>query len=159
MSGAADVERVYAAMEEAAGLLGVTCAREKIHPLLTEFQDTLTEGVVVFSMASGRRSTELDFSISVPTSQGDPYATVVEKGLFPATGHPVDDLLADTQKHLPVSMFAIDGEVTGGFKKTYAFFPTDDMPGVAQLSAIPSMPPAVAENASCSPAMGWTRSR
>ncbi|MFI9833699.1 aromatic prenyltransferase [Streptomyces sp. NPDC051913] len=147
MSGAADVERVYAAMEEAAGLLGVTCAREKIYPLLTEFQDTLTDGVVVFSMASGRRSTELDFSISVPTSQGDPYATVVDKGLFPATGHPVDDLLADTQKHLPVSMFAIDGEVTGGFKKTYAFFPTDDMPGVAQLSAIPSMPASVAENA------------
>jgi len=147
MSGAADVERVYAAMEEAAGLLGVTCAREKIYPLLTEFQDTLTDGVVVFSMASGRRSTELDFSISVPTSQGDPYATVVEKGLFPATGHPVDELLADTQKHLPVSMFAIDGEVTGGFKKTYAFFPTDDMPGVAQLSAIPSMPSSVAENA------------
>nr|7FHE_A Chain A, Prenyltransferase [Streptomyces sp. CL190] len=149
MSEAADVERVYAAMEEAAGLLGVACARDKIYPLLSTFQDTLVEGgsVVVFSMASGRHSTELDFSISVPTSHGDPYATVVEKGLFPATGHPVDDLLADTQKHLPVSMFAIDGEVTGGFKKTYAFFPTDNMPGVAELSAIPSMPPAVAENA------------
>ncbi|WP_225840379.1 aromatic prenyltransferase [Streptomyces sp. NK08204] len=147
MSGAADVERVYAAMEEAAGLLDVTCARDKIYPLLTTFQDTLTEGVVVFSMASGRHSTELDFSISVPPSHGDPYATVLEKGLFPATGHPIDDLLADTRKQLPISLFAIDGEVTGGFKKTYAFFPTDDMPGVAQLSAIPSMPKALAENA------------
>ncbi|MFI5687594.1 aromatic prenyltransferase [Streptomyces sp. NPDC051636] len=147
MSGTDDVERVYAAMEEAAGLLGVTCARDKVYPLLTAFQDKLTEGVVVFSMASGRRATELDFSISVPASHGDPYATVVEKGLFPDTGHPVDDLLADTQKHLPVSLFAIDGEATGGFKKTYAFFPTDDMPGVAQLSAIPSMPSSVAENA------------
>ncbi|KQX72253.1 MULTISPECIES: aromatic prenyltransferase [unclassified Streptomyces] len=147
MSGAADVERVYAAMEEAAGLLDVSCAREKIYPLLTVFQDTLTDGVVVFSMASGRRSTELDFSISVPVSQGDPYATVVKEGLFQATGSPVDELLADTVAHLPVSMFAIDGEVTGGFKKTYAFFPTDDMPGVAQLAAIPSMPASVAENA------------
>lgn len=147
MSGSADVERVYAAMEEAAGLLDVTCAREKIYPLLTSFKDTLNEGVIVFSMASGRHSTELDFSISVPPSHGDPYATVLDQGLFPATGHPVDDLLADTQKHLPVSLFAIDGEVTGGFKKTYAFFPTDNMPGVAQLAAIPSMPASVAENA------------
>ncbi|CAL9654147.1 aromatic prenyltransferase [Streptomyces sp. enrichment culture] len=149
MSEAADVERVYAAMEEAAALLGVTPAREKIYPLLTTFQSTLAEGgsVIVFSMASGRHSTELDFSIGLPGSLGDPYATLVDKGLFPATGHPVDDLLADTQKHLPVSMFAIDGEVTGGFKKTYAFFPTDNMPGVADLKAIPSMPPALAENA------------
>lgn len=147
MSAAADVERVYEAMEEASALLGVTCARDKIYPLLTAFQDKLTEGVVVFSMASGRRSTELDFSISVPPSHGDPYATVLEKGLFPATGHPVDQLLADTRKHLPVTLYAIDGEVTGGFKKTYAFFPTDDMPGVKQLAAIESMPPSVAENA------------
>jgi len=147
MSGTDHVERVYAAMEEAAGLLGVTCARDKVYPLLTAFQGKLDEGVVVFSMASGRHSTELDFSISLETSQGDPYATVVDKGLFPATGHPVDDLLADTQKHLPVTLFAIDGEVTSGFKKTYAFFPTGDMPGVDQLSRIPSMPSSVAENA------------
>ncbi|WP_225101882.1 aromatic prenyltransferase [Streptomyces sp. CoH27] len=147
MSGTDDVERVYAAMEEAAGLLGVTCARDKVYPLLDAFRGRLDQGVVVFSMASGRHSTELDFSISAETTQGDPYATVLDKGLFPATGHPVDDLLADTQKHLPVSLFAIDGEVTGGFKKTYAFFPTDNMPGVAQLSAIPSMPKSVAENA------------
>lgn len=148
MSPAADVERVCAAMEEAAGLLEVRVAREKVRPLLNTFEATLAEGgVVVFSMASGRRSTELDFSISVPVEHGDPYATVLDQGLFPATGHPVDDLLADTQKALPVSMFAIDGEVTGGFKKTYAFFPTEDMPGVAQLAAIPSMPASVAENA------------
>ncbi|MFG1811946.1 aromatic prenyltransferase [Streptomyces sp. NPDC049040] len=147
MSAAADVERVYAAMEEAAGLLDVACARDKIYPLLTAFQDTLAESVIVFSMANGRRSTDLDFSIAVPPGEKDPFTTVVEKGIFPATGHPVDDLLADTRKHLQTGLFAIDGEVTSGFKKTYVSFPTDDMPGVAQLSVIPSMPPSVAENA------------
>jgi len=147
MSAAADVERVYAAMEEAAGLLDVACARDKIYPLLTAFQDTLAESVIVFSMANGRRSTDLDFSIAVPPGENDPFTTVVEKGIFPATGHPVDDLLADTRKHLQTGLFAIDGEVTSGFKKTYVSFPTDDMPGVAQLSVIPSMPPSVAENA------------
>lgn len=147
MSGTDHAERVYAAMEEAAGLLGVNCARDKVYPLLTAFQGQLDEGVVVFSMASGRRhSTELDFSFSLEASQGDPYATIVDMGLFSATGHPVDDLLADTQKHWPVTLFAIDGTVTSGFKKTYAFFPTDDMPGVDQLSGISSMPSSVAEN-------------
>lgn len=65
MSGAAEVERVYSAMEESAGLLDVACSREKIQPILTAFQDVLADGVIVFSMASGRHATELDFSISV----------------------------------------------------------------------------------------------
>lgn len=147
MSGAAEVERVYSAMEEAAGLLGIACAEEKIRPILTAFQDVLDDGVIVFSMASGRHATELDFSISVPADHGDPYAAVLAQGLIPETDHPVGALLADTQKALPVSMFAVDGEVTSGFKKTYAFFPTDEMPGLEQLIAIPSMPPSVAENA------------
>ncbi|WP_329174734.1 aromatic prenyltransferase [Streptomyces sp. NBC_01477] len=147
MSGAAEVERVYSAMEEAAQLLDVACSRDKIRPILTAFQDTLADGVIVFSMASGRHATELDFSISVPAEHGDPYAAALASGLIEGQDHPVGDLLADTQKALPVSMFAVDGEVTGGFKKTYAFFPTDNMPGVAQLIDIPSMPPSVAENA------------
>ncbi|SHN18452.1 aromatic prenyltransferase [Actinacidiphila paucisporea] len=147
MSGAAEVERVYSAMEEAAGLLDVACSPEKVRPILTAFQDVLSDGVIVYSMASGRHATELDFSISVPADHGDPYTAALAHGLIPETDHPVGNLLADTQKALPVSMFAVDGEVTGGFKKTYAFFPTDDMPGLAQLIDIPSMPPSVAENA------------
>ncbi|WUH90955.1 aromatic prenyltransferase [Streptomyces sp. NBC_00433] len=147
MSGAAEVERVYSAMEEAAGLLDVACSPEKVRPILTAFKDVLSDGVIVYSMASGRHATELDFSISVPAGHGDPYTAALANGLIAETDHPVGNLLADTQKALPVSMFAVDGEVTSGFKKTYAFFPTDDMPGVAQLRDIPSMPPSVAENA------------
>jgi hypothetical protein len=147
MSGAAEVERVYSAMEESARLLDIVCSRDKIWPVLTAYKDVLTEAVIVFSMASGRHATELDFSISMPSWHGDPYATALANGLTPETDHPVGALLAETQGRCPLSMYAIDGEVTAGFKKTYAFFPTDDLQGLAKLVDIPSMPRGVAENA------------
>lgn len=147
MSGAAEVERVYSAMEEAAGLLGIACSRDKIRPILTAYQDVLANSVIVFSMASGHHATELDFSISVPPGHGDAYAAALSSGLTSKTDHPVGALLSDTQERCPVSLFAVDGEVTGGFKKTYAFFPTDDLQGLSTLAEIPSMPRSVAENA------------
>ncbi|AKH84817.1 hypothetical protein AA958_24325 [Streptomyces sp. CNQ-509] len=147
MSGAADVERVYSAMEEAARLLDITVSREKVRPALEAYHEVLADAVVVFSMASGRYATELDFSISVPAEAGDPYRVALAKGLTPRTDHPVGRLLADTQEHCPVSMFAFDGEITGGFKKTYAFFPTNDLQSASKLAEIPSMPDSVKENA------------
>lgn len=148
MSGAAEVERVYSAMEESAQLLDIVCSRDKIWPVLTAYKDVLAEAVIVFSMASGRHATELDFSISVPPGHGDPYAIALSSGLTAETDHPVGALLSDTQERCPLGMYAIDGEVTGGFKKTYAFFPTDDLQGLEKLVDIPSMPRGVAENAS-----------
>ncbi|MFI9581849.1 aromatic prenyltransferase [Streptomyces sp. NPDC052236] len=147
MSGSGEVERVYSAMEEAARLLNITCSRDKIWPTLTAYKDVLADAVIVFSMASGRHATELDFSISVPSGHGDPYATARSNGLTAETDHPVGTLLSDTQERCPVHMYAIDGEITGGFKKTYAFFPTDDLQGLSKLADIPSMPRSVAENA------------
>lgn len=142
-----DVARVYAAMEEAAGLLDISCSRDRVWPVLTAYRDVLTDAVIVFSMASGRHATELDFSISVPSGQGDPYTIALSHGLTAPTDHPVGAFLADTRQRLPVSMYAIDGEVTGGFKKTYAFFPTADLPPLSALLDIPSMPRGVADNA------------
>jgi hypothetical protein len=147
MSGAAEVERVYSAMEESARLLNIACSREKIWPILTAYKDVLADSVIVFSMASGHHATELDFSISLPPGQGDPYAVALSNGLSEKTDHPVGALLSDTQHHCPIGLFAIDGEVTSGFKKTYAFFPPDDLQGLAKLADIPSMPRGVAENA------------
>ncbi|MEO3764677.1 aromatic prenyltransferase [Streptomyces sp. B8F3] len=147
LSGDAEVKRVYSAMEESARLLDITVSREKVWPVLEAYHEVLEDAVVVFSMASGRHSTELDFSISVPAKAGDPYRVALAHGLTPETDHPVGRLLADTQEHCPVSMFAFDGEVTGGFKKTYAFFPTDDLQPASKLAEIPSMPPSVRENA------------
>ncbi|WP_159072327.1 aromatic prenyltransferase [Streptomyces sp. CMB-StM0423] len=147
MSGANDVERVYSAMEEAAGLLGVPVAREKVRPVLTAYQEALADAVVVFSMAGGRRATELDFSISVPTDHGDPFTTALQRGLTEKTGHPVDNLLAELREGFPLGMYAIDGMVSTGFKKTYASFPTNEPQPLADLLDVPSMPASARANA------------
>jgi hypothetical protein len=148
MSGAAEVERVYSAIEESARLLDVACSREKIWPVLTAYKDVLAEGVVVFAMESGRRATDLDFSISVPAGHGDPYAIALSNGLIAETDHPVGALLSDTQERCPLGMYGLDSGVTGGFKKAYVFFPKDDLQGLSKLADIPSMPRSVAENSS-----------
>jgi Aromatic prenyltransferase Orf2 len=148
MSGAAEVERVYSAIEESARLLDIACSRDETWPVLTAYQDVLADAVVVFAMENGRRATELDFSISVPAGHGDPYATALSNGLTPETDHPAGALLADTQERCPLGMYGIDSGVTGGFKKAYVFFPKDDLQGLSKLADIPSMPRGVAENAS-----------
>ena len=75
MSGAAEVERGTSAMEEAARvLLEIHCSRED-RRIRTAYKDVLTDAVIVFSMANGHHATaELDFSISMPSVHGDPYA-------------------------------------------------------------------------------------
>lgn len=147
MSGAADVERVYSAIEESAGLLNITCSRDKVWPILTAYQDVLADAMIVFSMASGRRAGELDFSISVPAEHGDPYAIALSHGLTAKTDHPVGALHSDVQDRCPIGMYGIDGTVNGGFKKIYTFFPKDELQELATLADIPSMPRGVADNA------------
>jgi hypothetical protein len=44
-------------------------------------------------------------------------------------------------------MFGIDGEINGGFKKIYVFFPKEDLQSLAKLAEIPSMPRSIADNA------------
>jgi aromatic prenyltransferase Orf2 len=146
MPEVADVQRVYSAIEESARLIGVPCSEEKVRPVLTAFQDVLADAMIVFSMASGRRAGELDFSISVPAAHGDPYAIALASGLTEETNHPVGSLHSEIQQRLPIGMYGIDGTVNSGFKKIYTFFPKDDLQAVAKLADLPSMPPAVAEN-------------
>jgi Aromatic prenyltransferase Orf2 len=148
MSGAAEVERVYSAIEESARLLDITCSRDKTWPVLTAYKDVLAEAVIVFAMENGRHAPDLDFSISVPSGHGDPYAIALSNGLTAQTDHPVGAVLSDTQERCPLGMYGIDSGVTSGFKKAYVFFPKDDLQGVPKLADIPSMPRGVAENAS-----------
>jgi aromatic prenyltransferase Orf2 len=148
MSGAAEVEDVYSAIEESARLLDVACSRDKVWPILTAYRDALAEAVIVFAMAAGRHAGELDYSISVPSGHGDPYALALSNGFAAETDHPVGALLSGIRERCPVSMYAIDGGVADGFKKTYAFFPTNDLQRVSKLAGIPSMPRSLAENAS-----------
>lgn len=148
MSEGAGMEDVYAAVEESARLLDVTCSRDRVWPILTAYEDALAEAVIVCSMATGEHNAgELDYTITIPAAQGDPYAVALATGLTGATDHPVGALLAGIRAQCPIGGYAVDCGVVGGFKKTYSFFPTDDLQGLAKLSGIPSMPRSLAGNA------------
>lgn len=148
MSGAADVEAVYSAIEESAGLMDVVCSRAKVWPILSSYQDVFTESVIVFSVATSKRHAgEVDYTITVPAGGDDPYALALANGLTEKTDHPVGALLPDVQERCPVGGYAIDAGVVGGFKKIYSFFPQDDLQTVSKLADIPSMPRSLAANA------------
>ncbi|MFG1805340.1 aromatic prenyltransferase [Streptomyces sp. NPDC049040] len=148
MLGTTEVDRVFSAMEEAADLCGVSCAGDRIRPILTGHQDLLDEAVVVFSMtASGSRSGGLDLSMTVPADHVDPYSFALSNGLIEPTDHPVGSVISDIQERFPIGMYGIDIDVSGGFKKAYAAFPADDMRDLSKLVDLPSMPRSVAENA------------
>ncbi|MEU9109454.1 aromatic prenyltransferase [Streptomyces xanthophaeus] len=147
MSGGAEVEKLYSAIEESARLVGAAFSRDKVWPILNAYGDALTAGRVVFSAQIGnkRQAGELEYTIQV--SPGiDPYAQALSSGFVTETDHPVGTLLSDLQARVSVDEYFIDCGVVGGFKKVYALFP-HDLQGVSKLADIPSMPPALAENA------------
>jgi Aromatic prenyltransferase Orf2 len=146
MSGTTGAEKVYSAIEESARLINLDCSRDKVWPVLSAYQDALPEAVIIFAMSTGSQAGELDLSISVPPTLGDPYAVAVSHGFISKTDHPVGALLSDIGERCPVSLYAIDSGVVGGFKKTYSFFPTDDLQALSKLADIPSMPRSVADN-------------
>jgi hypothetical protein len=149
MSGDAEVENVYSAIEESSRLLDVACSRDKVVPILTAYEDALAESVVVFSMATGKsHAGELDYSFVMMPKDIDPYALALSNGLTAETDHPVGALPADIDERCPVESYGADFGVVGGFKKTYSVFPVDDLQAVPKLADIPSMPRSVAENAS-----------
>lgn len=146
MSGTAEVENVYSAIEESARLLNLDCSRDEVLPILNAYKDALANAVIIFAMSTGSHAGELDYSISMPPTLGDPYALAVSKGFTPTTDHPVGALLADISERCPVGLYAVDAGLAGGFKKTYSFFPTDNLQALSKLADLPSMPRGVAEN-------------
>jgi hypothetical protein len=147
MSEITKADDVYAAIEEASRLLDVDCSRDEVWPVLTAYEDAFTEAVIVLSIATGSDAGELDYSITIPKGGADPYEVALEKGFTAPTDHPVGVLLSDIRDRFPLGGYAIDVGVGGGFKKTYTFFPLEDLPGVPGLSEVPSMPRSLAGNA------------
>jgi hypothetical protein len=149
MSGAAKVEEVYSAMEKSARLVDVPCSRDRVWPILSAYADGIAETtLVVFAMAAGERhSGDLDYNFTVPAVR-DPYAVALSNGFTAETDHPVGALLSDIRERCPVQVFGVECGVVSGFKKTYVFFPLDDLQGLPKLVDIPSMPRALAEHAS-----------
>ncbi|GAB3519657.1 aromatic prenyltransferase [Phytohabitans suffuscus] len=145
MSEAVDLARVYSAIEEASRLADAPCSREKVWPILTTYGDTLAKAVIAFRVATGeRRAGDLDCRFTMlPT---DPYALALSNDLTPKTDHPVGDLLSDLSDLFPVDCYGIDFGVVDGFKKTWLFFPPDELQSMPELADVPSMPPSMAEN-------------
>jgi hypothetical protein len=147
MSDATAVEDMYSVIEESARLVGSPCSREKVLPILTAYEDALPEAGMVVSVSTGEHPPgEFDYTISVPTAFGDPYAVAVSNGLVAEADHPASTLLSDVQARVSVTEHLVDAGVVSGFSKIYAHFPFDMM-GVRKLADVPSMPRAVAENA------------
>ncbi|MFI1928712.1 MULTISPECIES: aromatic prenyltransferase [unclassified Streptomyces] len=146
MSGTADIERLYPVVEEAAGLLDIACPPERMRPVLTAFRDALADPVVFNAVTKGGRIADLSFDFTLPASAGDPYAIAVAHGLAEETDHPIRTLFSDLRARLPVQGYGVDYGVNGGFNKTYAFFPLGDLQALAELAALPSMPPALSEH-------------
>lgn len=147
MSGTAAAADLYSAIEESARLLGVTCSRDRVWPILAAYEDVLPNAVIAFRMGTGERYTgDLDWRFTVPRDI-DPYAVALANGLTAETDHPVGALLAEIARRCPIGSFGVDFGVVGGFKKIYAFFPPDDMQRLSTLVDLPSMPRGLAEHA------------
>jgi hypothetical protein len=148
MSGKANLEHVYSAVEEAAGLLDIACSRDKMWPVLTAFQDVIASPVVFNMVTKGGRIGDLSFDFTLPPSAGDPYAIALSHGLADETDHPVRALFSDVQDRFPVQSYGVDYGINGGFNKTYVFFPLGDLQGLAELAGLPSMPDGLSEHMS-----------
>ena len=147
MSGTADLAGLYSAIEESARLVDAPCSRDKVWPVLTAYGDALVRAVVAFRVATGaRRAGELDCRFTMLPKDVDPYALALSNGLTAKTAHPVGALLADISERCPVDCYGIDFGVVDGFKKTWSFFPPDELQGLPKLAGIPSMPRSLAEN-------------
>lgn len=149
MSETKNAEAVYSAIEEAAGLLDIPCSREKVLPVLSAFGDGVSEeSVIVLAMAGGERHRgDIDYNFTVPTEMGDPYRIAVANGWIEETDHPIANLLPEIVEACPVTFYGVESGVVGGFKKTYVFFPLDNLGSLSKLASLPSMPRSVAEHA------------
>lgn len=140
------VEGLYAAIDEAAGLLEVAYARDDVLRILDLYGGDLAQAVVAFRVSTGaRRAGELDCRFTIPHGI-DPYQLAVGNGLLEKTDHPVGRLLGELSEACPVDGYGIDFGVVGGFKKIWVVLPRTDLQDVAKLAAIPSMPRSLGES-------------
>lgn len=145
MIGTRELEALYSDIEEAAGLLDVACSRDKVWPILTAYADALPpQAQIAFRVATNAAGLDCRFA-SLPKDV-DPYALALSNGLTTETDHPVGALLSDIQERFPIDYHGIDFGVVGGFKKTWTFFPLNDLQKVSRLADVPSMPRSLAEN-------------
>ncbi|TDB97301.1 aromatic prenyltransferase [Actinomadura sp. 7K534] len=145
MAGTAELEALYSDIEKAAGLLDEPCSRDAVWPILTAYADALPpHAQMAYRVATN--SAGLDFRIASLAPDLHPYALALANGLTEKTDHPVGDLLSDIQDRFPLDYHGVDFGVVDGFKKTWTFFPLNNLQKVTELADLPSMPRSLSEN-------------
>ncbi|MGW0771492.1 aromatic prenyltransferase [Streptomyces sp. NPDC002676] len=137
------VEGLYSAIEEAAGLLEISPAPDKVRPILSAYD--LDKVVVAFRVTT-RGHQDLDCRFTALPADVNPYLYAVSRGIAEGTDHPVGRLLEEVQENIPVTAHGVDFGVVGGFKKTWTFLPVTDLQKLQKVAALPSMPRSLAEN-------------
>ncbi|AKH82933.1 aromatic prenyltransferase [Streptomyces sp. CNQ-509] len=140
-------ENLYAAIEKTAGLVDVPCAREKVWPILSAFEELLPQAAILFRVATdARHAGEINCHMMMLPSTIDPHALAQANGLLPRKDHPIDSLLGDIEAGFPIGSYGVDFGLVGGFQKAWSCFPGEQMQSLPKLAALPSMPPSVAGN-------------
>jgi hypothetical protein len=147
MSETVEPAALYSVIDECARLVDVPCSRDTVWPILTAYEDTLADAVIAFRVATGEANAgDFDCRFTMLPRQLDPYAVALSADLIAPTDHPVGTLLRELHGEFPIDGTGIDFGVVGGFKKTWSFFPIDDLQSVSELVGLPSMPASVAGN-------------
>jgi hypothetical protein len=147
MSEAIEPAELYSVIDECAQLVDVSCSRDTVWPILAAYRDTLAEAVIAFRVATGNTNAgDFDCRFTMLPKQLDPYAVALSANLIDKTEHPVGKLLRELHEEFPIDGTGIDFGVVGGFKKTWSFFPIDDLQSLSELVGLPSMPGSVAGN-------------
>ncbi|MFF4276050.1 aromatic prenyltransferase [Streptomyces sp. NPDC001536] len=134
-------------IEEVSRLVGVECSSTTVRSILSAYGDTLAQAVLAFRVATSKRNAGgLDCRFTMLPPDLDPYAVALSHGLIEATDHPVGSLLGELHAGFPIGFSGIDFGVVGGFKKTWSFFPLDDLKPLSELVALKSMPAGAAAN-------------
>jgi hypothetical protein len=145
MSGTAELEDLYSAIEESAGLVDVACSRDTVWPILTAY-DAARQNIIAFRVATDTRD-DGDFHCRFSLHDGvEPYGVALSKGLTTQTDHPVGTLLKEMQERCPIDSSGVDFGVVCGFRKIWVYFPDGDFQRLSTLVDIPSMPSSLADN-------------
>ncbi|MFI9583726.1 aromatic prenyltransferase [Streptomyces sp. NPDC052236] len=145
MTRTGELEGLYSVIEESAGLVDIVPSHDKVWPILTAYGDVLPQAVIAFRVGT-RDAGDLDCRFTALPKDVNPYAFALSNGLATEADHPGGALLSDVQERFPVRSHGIDFGVVGGFKKTWTFFPMDNLQKLSRLADIPSMPRSLADN-------------
>ncbi len=147
MSENTELAGIYSVIEKCSRLMDVPCSHDKVWPILTAYGDTLAQAVVAFRVATGESNAgDLDCRFTMLPKSLDPYDVALTNGLSAKTDHPVGSLLGELHREFPIESCGIDFGVVGGFKKTWSFFPIDNLQSMSKLVNLPSMPASAAGN-------------